>query len=105
MRDCILQRFRLAALIKCGLQQGDRQCGQLTVGVRLHVIGNNRHLKALIRIVLLKESLYRIKYDRILMVSGKEYKEIISFGSGRLFLTEATVRQERGEREEEDIKC
>lgn len=105
MRDCILQRFRLAALIKCGLQQGDRQYGQLSVGVSLHVIGNNRYLKVLIRIVLLKESLYRIKYDRILMVSGKEHKEIISFGSGRLFLAEATVRQERGEREEEDIKC
>ena len=77
--DSILQGFGLAALLKDRLQEGNGQLGELLVGLRLHVVGDDGQMEVLVGIVLAHERLYGVDDDAVFVVSGIEHQELVIF--------------------------
>ena len=70
----VLHGLGLTALLEDGLKQCDRQLLQCFVGLRLHVVRDDSHLKTVVRIVLSEELMYRINDDTVFLIGRIEYQ-------------------------------
>ena len=66
--DGILHGFSLGTLLEGGGQQYQRQRGQVSVGLRLHVVGDNDQRIEVRRIVLFQKTLHGIDDNPVLVV-------------------------------------
>ena len=73
----ILHGFGLGTLLENGLQQGDGQFGELSVGLGLHVVGDDSHVERLWGIVLVEELADGGDDDAVFVVGRIEYEVLV----------------------------
>ena len=72
----ILHGLGLGTLLKDGLQQGDGQLGQLLVGLRLHVVGDDSNMELVIGIVLAQAGAHGIDDDAVFVIGRIEDEKL-----------------------------